>query len=93
MVSLQDASGLAGTLKTTFILFLFVLIIGGLVALILFAINNKKKYTHLCYIIENAGSDNIVMSRDDGGIYVDKKTGNKRFFLKKNPIPKGNFHT
>ena len=86
MASLQDLSGLSETLKTTFILFLVILIVGSLIALIIFLVNNKKKYTYLCYIIENAGSDNIVMSRDDGGVFVDKKTGNKRFFLKKNNV-------
>lgn len=47
---------------------------------------NWKRYDTLVYIIEHASGDTLMISSDQGGVYVEKKTNNKRFFLKKNDV-------
>jgi hypothetical protein len=47
---------------------------------------NRKRYTHTCVILESIGGKNLVVDTDEGGISIDPKTNNKRFFLKKGNV-------
>lgn len=65
------------------ILIVVCLIIVVFVVVGFLAIANVRKYKQFKVIIfEKDGADNTVMRQDEGGIFVDGKTGNKRLFLK-----------
>lgn len=60
---------------------------GGLIAFGLFAYFQNKKYNQFDFVIWGRDSfGQLVEEKDKGGIFVDKKTNNKRLFLKKNNV-------
>lgn len=59
------------------------LIIGGIIAAIFWLKSLKKFSQYVVYIYERDSSGNIIQKTDQGGVFVNKKTGNKRLFLKK----------
>jgi len=65
------------------ILIICVLILVGIVVAITLSILNAKKYKQFSVIIwQRDGFGQFMQKHDEGGIFVDKKTGNKRLFLK-----------
>jgi len=65
------------------ILIISLIIIGGFMILLTRYILKELQYKYKCFIFES-GNEN--MKEDKAGIFVDKKTHNKRFFLKKNKV-------
>jgi hypothetical protein len=66
------------------IILMAVLFLGGLVALGIYFYSQWKKYQEFkCIIWERDGFGQIRETYDMAGIFVDNKTHNKRFFLKK----------
>lgn len=60
---------------------------GGLIAFGLIAYFQHKKYNQFDFVIWGRDSfGQLVEEKDTGGIFVDKKTNNKRLFLKKNNV-------
>lgn len=62
------------------ILFLVIAVIGFI------RYKNWKRYDIICFIIERASGGIPIISQDTGGVYVDGKTNNKRFYLRKNDV-------
>lgn len=71
----------AGALNTA-ILIGSVVFVGAIIIFIVYMYMNYKRYDTVCIIIERAAGGIPLLSRDMGGIYVEKRTNNKRFFLK-----------
>lgn len=71
---------------------LFIMIFVGLVLTatvfgFVFMYRNKKKYSQFsCVIFEKDGFGHLKSYRDQAGIFVDSKTNNKRFFMRKNKV-------
>jgi maltodextrin utilization protein YvdJ len=65
------------------VLIIAVLILVGIVVAITLAIINTRKYKQFTVVIwQRDGFGQFIQKYDEGGIFVDKKTGNKRLFLK-----------
>lgn len=65
-------------------MFLSLLVVASLIALAIWAYNRWKKYQQfVCIIWELDGFGQLAETKDKAGIFVDSKTKNKRFFLKK----------
>jgi hypothetical protein len=74
------------TLITAGIVSLTTIIIGTIVVFAVRQYMLWKRYDTIVYTIEHASGDTLMISRDEGGVYVEKKTNNKRFFLKQNDV-------
>lgn len=72
--------------NTGFIIIGSILIFGAIVVVYLMYMKQVKRYNHKCIIFEMDGLGNIICTTDVAGIFVDGKTKNKRFFLKKNNV-------
>lgn len=68
-----------------FIMLFFIILIGGIVGGLWWWNKQKKKYDVTCLIFEKTGSS-IRYDIDIGGIFVDKVTNNKRFYLKRTRV-------
>lgn len=61
-----------------------IIIFAGVAVGLWFAWRIHKRYSqYLCVVFEKDGAGQLVRSSDRAGIFVDSKTKNKRFFLKK----------
>lgn len=78
MVTLGGVSSIA---LNVLILISGIVVFGGITIGIIFASRHYKRYSQFNVMIFS--NDNITGSLDKGGIFVDNKTKNKRFFLKK----------
>jgi len=66
------------------VLIVAVLILVGIVVAITLAIISSRKYKQFIIVIwQMDGFGQFIQKYDEGAIFVDKKTGNKRLFLKK----------
>lgn len=69
------------------ILIVTILLIGGTSASGVYLYTWYKKYLeYTCIIWERDGSGNLSESVDKAGVFVDKKTNNKRLFLLRNKV-------
>lgn len=75
----------AGLLHTATLIGI-VLLVGILVILVVWQWLSRKKFDYRCFIVESVGGLNVVVGEDKAGIFVDNKTGNKRFFLQKGNV-------
>lgn len=65
------------------VLIIAVLILVGIVVAITLMILNARKFKQFNVVIwQRDGFGQFIQKHDEGGIFVDKKTGNKRLFLK-----------
>lgn len=84
------AISLGGTTDTLLNLSVFLLsslVIGGLLFMVIFAYMQNKRYKQFKVIIWGKDAFNQLIQKEDGaGIFVDRKTNNKRFFLKKHNV-------
>jgi uncharacterized membrane protein YqiK len=80
-----DVAGIANKSLSILILVLFIVIIGGLmIAVTWWYLYKYKRYSQFkCIIWEEDGFGQMTEKTDKAGIFVDNKTKNKRFFLKK----------
>lgn len=76
----------AGALNIFIIVFTAIFVTVVVVVLILLILDQKKFNEYRCIIWERDGFDQIKETYDKAGIFVDKKTKNKRLFLKKNNV-------
>lgn len=61
-----------------------IIIIGGVVLGVVLLLLRQKKYSeYKCVIWEKDGFGQLVQKIDSAGVFVDKKTKNKRFFMKR----------
>ena len=66
------------------VLIVVLIIIGGLLAFILWTVMKYKRYTQFsCVVWEKDGFGQVTQHRDSAGIFVDPKTRNKRFYMRK----------
>lgn len=63
-----------------------VMILGTLAILAVKFILDYKRYNTIAIIFKRQSGGVPLMSRDIGGIFVERKTNNKRFFLKHNGV-------
>jgi len=80
-----DLTPLVSGAGRVIIIMLSVVIIGVIAFVGYLKYKDYKRYTDVCIILEKAG-DNVVMDKDLGGVFIDNKTNNKRFFLKKHQV-------
>lgn len=82
----MDLGVLAGMGNSAMSLVVLIVAIGIIVAVvvaIVLAILSSKKYKQFIVVIwQKDGFGQFMQKRDEGGIFVDRKTGNKRLFLK-----------
>lgn len=63
------------------------LLIFGLIIILFIRIYlNFKRYDYVCIIYDRVTGTKPIQTKDLGGIYVDNRTKNKRFYLKKNNV-------
>lgn len=75
--------GIGGQALTVTVIIISVVIMLGLVGLGTWIFGQRKKYNQfLCIIFETDGLGNTREIQDRAGIFVDMRTGNKRFFMK-----------
>lgn len=77
---LPDAVLNALILTGGFVLFIIVIILSVKI------ITDWKRYNTIVIIFKRQTGGVPLMSRDMGGVYIDRKTNNKRFFLKQNNV-------
>ena len=71
----------------SFVLMLFAtILIGSIIIFVYYSYRKKKRYDFLCVILEQDGFGQSSYQTDKAGVYVDNKTKNKRFFLKRNNV-------
>lgn len=78
--SLSKFGGMA--LNSSFIIVALVLAVSVIVALIFFYNKWKRYQEFTCYIFERDGTGQIVIKSDKAGVFVDRTTQNKRFFMR-----------
>lgn len=84
---MADWTAYAGGLLTTLIIVLAIIVGAGLIAGGFWLYFNWKKYREFkCIVWDRDTSGNLVEGYDTAGIFVDRKTMNKRLFLKKNNV-------
>jgi len=84
MVSVEGVSATA--LNIGVIVIVIVIVGAALIAMTLIILNWRKYQQFRCIIYEKDGFGQLREKVDMAGIFVDKKTQNKRFFLKKNKV-------
>lgn len=66
------------------VIIIAVLVFGGIAFGATYFLRKRLQYTYDCVIFEATGKDTPpVVDYDKGGVILDRKTGNKLFFLKK----------
>ena len=82
--TVANVAGGALNIGVILVVIVFVaIVIFGLIILLM----QSKKYSKFRIVIWGVnGFGQLVQEFDDGGIFVDKKTGNKRLFLKANKV-------
>ena len=66
---------------------IFIGVVGTLIGVGAYFLMNQRRYKQYeCQVWEKNGFDQLELYTDDAGIFIDKKTRNKRFFLKKGKV-------
>lgn len=82
-----DFTNWAGMALNITIMVISIMIIGGVCIFALYMYLNWKRYQqYVCIIFEKDGFGQITETSDKAGVFVDKKTKNKRLYLKKNKV-------
>lgn len=82
-----DTSAIADQLINVVLMIIIPLLVIGVAVFVGFFLKNLKKYKQfIVYIFEKDAFGNVKLSVDEAGMFVDKKTGNKRLFLKRNKV-------
>ena len=77
-------SGLSNSAVSLLLLIFAIVVVVAVIAGGLTAYFNMRRYKQFRIIIfEKDGAGNTVMRMDEGGVFVDKATNNKRLYLKK----------
>lgn len=84
MVSVQGVSNTA--LNIGVIVGTIVIVGGFLIGITLIVLQQLKHRQFRCIIYEKDGFGQIREKTDRAGIFVDRRTGNKRFFMQKNKV-------
>ena len=80
MTSGVSMSGLLNGLKW----FLIIVLVAGLIGYITYYFLSKKKYKeYRVEILDKDSNDNVYKTFDKGGVFLDKKTGNRLLFIEK----------
>lgn len=83
MVDTSILTGIGNNAFTLIIIVVIAVVVAAIVAAIVIALGNLKKYKQFkIFIFEKDGAGNTIPKFDEGGVFVDKKTGNKRLYLK-----------
>jgi len=73
----------SGALQIIVLIFL-IIVVGAIVLAVTMALMRYKRYTqYKCVVWEKDGTGQVNETYDTAGIFVDKKTKNKRFFMRK----------
>lgn len=82
-----DLAGISSQVVNIAVLVMSVVIGGSMVGgLLYFWLILKRFRQYTCIIFEKDGFGQTVRKTDRAGIYIDKKTNNKRLFLQKNKV-------
>lgn len=84
-MAMESVSNAASGFLNFFIIMFVIAVILAIIGVAIFLFYNRywrfKQYR--CVVFEKDGFGQLTKTYDSAGIFVDKKTGNKRFFLKK----------
>lgn len=85
MAGIGDILGGVGSSVATFgVIMIVCLLVAGVVGFAIFAYTKYKKYKQYKMVIwERDAFGNVKQYFDDAGVFVDKKTNNKRLFLRR----------
>lgn len=73
-----------GTAQNIMLMVGSIIVVGGTIAMVAYMMMQRKRYgQYICEIFSRDGTGHIVRTFDKAGVFVDNKTKNKRFFLKK----------
>jgi hypothetical protein len=87
MISMQDVSNYVSGGLDLFTLLLILFFLLALIGIALYLYMQNKRYSEFfCVIWSNDAFGNSLQEYDQAGIFVDRKTNCKRFFMKKNNI-------
>lgn len=87
VLNTSSLSGLGGTLLNIGIMLIVIVVLAGITYGVTFLFLRYKQYNEFrCVILHRDGFGQLVEKSDTAGIFVDKKTNNKRFFMKKNNV-------
>lgn len=82
-----NLSGIGNSALNIIIIIICLIVVGGLLAVVIYYYRYKKRFSAFdVRIWQRDGTGYIHEKRDGGGIFVDKKTGNKLLFLQKNNV-------
>lgn len=83
----MDLTSLGGNALSITIMLVAMIVVGALMIVVtMFYLWWKKYQQFKCVIWERDGFGQLYESRDDAGVFVDKKTNLKLLFLKKNKV-------
>lgn len=82
----MDLTAISSIVINSAVMFAGVIIIGTVLVFIIRAYLQWKRFKYVCIIVEKDGFGQPQLDKDKAGIYVDAKTKNKRFFLKKSNV-------
>ncbi len=82
---LSSFTGVGQSVLMYVVLFIVFIFFVGIASFIAYSYAKSKRFKqYKCIIFEEDGFGQNQISYDEGGVFIDKKTNNKRFFLKKN---------
>ena len=80
----MDLAGISSSALTTIVLMASVIFVGGVaIGVVVFILRERRYREFKCVIWEKDGFGQLTQKYDKAGIFVDGKTKNKRFFLRK----------
>lgn len=82
-----DLAGIGSTALSIILLIIVMFVVGAAMVGITMVILWYKKYTQFdCIIFERDGFGQLTQKTDTAGVFVDRKTKNKRLFLRKSKV-------
>jgi hypothetical protein len=83
----MELASVAGTVLDIVVMVFSIIFVGGLaIGGTWFYLRSRRYGEYKCIIFEKDGFGQTSYSTDSAGIYIDKKTNNKRFYMKKNQV-------
>lgn len=83
----MNLGGVASGTLNVVIMILSIVLLTGVILGAFWLWDKKQKYSQYnCVILERDGFGQLRQTYDKAGVFVDKKTNNKRFFMKKNNV-------
>lgn len=79
----MNIASIAGGIFNVIFFILVLVLLAGMIGALFWFVMRTLKYKFTCIIFKNDAFGNTSEKHDKAGIFVDRKTGNKLFFLKR----------